>query len=302
MILGATTGAAFQPASPLRYPGGKAKLTPFIKQLFETNNLCDGHYAEPYAGGASVALSLLFDEYVRRVHINDLDRSVFAFWWSVLNETDRLSRLIRDTPVTPATWLRQKEVQTRKAKASLLSLGFSTFFLNRTSRSGIVASAGMIGGNGQDGRWKIDARYNIQGLIQRVHRIAAYRSRIALTNKDAVDFLGALATELPERALVYLDPPYFVKGRRRLYANYYAPSDHALVADALDSFPHRWVTSYDYAPEILTLYRHHRCFVYSLAYTAALRRKGSEAIFLSDDLQMPSRARARDALPSTRAT
>ena len=45
--------------TPLRYPGGKAKFAPYIKAILEANDLVDGHYAEPYAGGAGVALELI---------------------------------------------------------------------------------------------------------------------------------------------------------------------------------------------------------------------------------------------------
>lgn len=274
-------------ASPLRYPGGKAKLTPFVRNLIEVNNLGDGHYAEPYAGGASVALQLLIDDYVRRIHINDLDRSVFAFWWAVLNEPEALCRLIRNTRPSPAAWRRQRAVQSAKHSSDLLTLGFSTFFLNRTSRSGIVDSAGMIGGNNQQGEWKIGARYNAPALIARIERIASLRSRITLTNLDAIDFLAGCAASLPSRSLTYLDPPYFVKGQRRLYANYYSVHDHEEVALTLASYPHCWITTYDYTPEVLRLYRDHRCHVYSLRYSASTTKSGKEAVFFSDDLVLP---------------
>lgn len=65
--------------SPLRYPGGKGKVADYFKQIFRDNSLYDGVYVEPYAGGASVALSLLFNEYVSKIIINDIDRSIFAF-------------------------------------------------------------------------------------------------------------------------------------------------------------------------------------------------------------------------------
>ena len=289
-------------ASPLRYPGGKAKLAPFIKEVFERNNLTDGHYAEPYAGGAGLALTLLFDDFVRHIHINDLDRAVYSFWWAVLNEPERLCQLITDTPVTPGSWERQRHVQIDKATADPLSLGFATFFLNRTSRSGITASGGMIGGKNQQGPWGIDARYNVRSLIARIQRIASFRSRISLTNLDAIDFLASLAPLLPDRSLTYLDPPYYVKGQRRLYANCYSPADHESIAGALDSYPHCWLTSYDYAPEILSLYSHHRCHVYSLQYTASTRRSGAEAIFFSDDLQIPPVRQLRAVLPVPHAT
>ena len=88
--------------SPLRYPGGKLKVVDYVKQMFEVNDLKGGTYIEPYAGGASVALSLLFDKYAGKIKINDIDRSIYAFWYCVLNEADALCRMIMDTPV-PST-------------------------------------------------------------------------------------------------------------------------------------------------------------------------------------------------------
>ena len=61
--------------SPLRYPGGKAKVADFVQCLIKENALLDGTYVEPYVGGGSVALSLLFNEYVSDIHINDKDIS-----------------------------------------------------------------------------------------------------------------------------------------------------------------------------------------------------------------------------------
>src|SRR5713101_893183 len=171
--------------SPLRYPGGKAKLANFVKLLLRTNHLCDGHYVEPYAGGASVALALLMGEYVTQVHINDLDLSVFAFWHSVLNETEALCRRIRDTRLSVAEWRRQRTIQRCAGQVGLLDLGFSTLFLNRTNRSGIISSGGVIGGLAQDGEWRLDVRFPRAGLVARIEAIASYRDRISLYNADA---------------------------------------------------------------------------------------------------------------------
>lgn len=276
--------------SPLRYPGGKAALADYVGVIFGLNNLNDGHYAEPYAGGAGVALSLLYNERASHAHINDLDRSVYAFWYAALHQTERLCRMVRDTPVTVEEWHRQRAVQRRKQSASLLTLGFSTFFLNRTSRSGIISSGGIIGGQRQCGRWRIDARYNASELIRRIERAAEFRDRITLTQLDADAFLRQLSVALPTRALVYLDPPYYVKGQRRLYANYYGPDDHAHIAEALTSAPWQWMVSYDAAPEILQLYRAYRCIRYDLQYSARARQTGQEVIFLAHGLKVPMRA------------
>lgn len=122
--------------TPLRYPGGKGKLAPFIKSIFDANRLIDGHYAEVYAGGAAVSIELLLHEYVSHIYINDISPSVGAFWRCVLDRTDELCGLIHSTRVTMKEWRRQREIQTQTKLSDDLELAFSTFFLNRTNRSG----------------------------------------------------------------------------------------------------------------------------------------------------------------------
>ena len=195
--------------SPLRYPGGKGKVANYLKLLMLRNGLVGSEYVEPYAGGASVALALLFERYASHVHINDLNRSVYAFWNAVLERTDELCDLVGRVDVTVEEWYRQREVQ-HQDDSDPLVLGFSTFFLNRTSRSGIIGG-GIIGGKDQTGAWKIDARYRPEDLVRRIRRIARYRSRITLTRLDAADMLRDTLPAI-DSAFVYLDPPYYVKG------------------------------------------------------------------------------------------
>lgn len=152
--------------SPLRYPGGKTRLINLVKDVINLNELNGGVYIEPYAGGASLALSLIIDGCMDRVVINDYDRSIYAFWECALHQTESLIEKIIDTPVTIEEWKRQRDIQKNKATASVLDLGFSTFFLNRTNRSGIL-KAGVIGGLEQAGAYKIDARFNKDVLIKK---------------------------------------------------------------------------------------------------------------------------------------
>ena len=270
--------------SPLRYPGGKLKVVDYIKKLFEVNDLMDGTYIEPYAGGASVALTLLFSEYASRIKINDIDRSIFAFWHSVLEETEELCRLITDTPVNMDVWARQREVQARKSDAELLELGFSTFFLNRTNRSGIL-SGGVIGGKDQQGKWKIDARYNKKDLIERIESVAEYKDRIELTSMDAVELIKH--TRRPsDKTFCYLDPPYYVKGRD-LYLNYYNDDDHRAIAKAIKKYKGKWIISYDAVDFISNLYKDYRQKEYYLSYSAGNPAKGKEIMVYSNGLVIP---------------
>lgn len=273
--------------TPLRYPGGKGKLAPYILRVLELNDLVGGTYVEPYAGGAAVAMELILTGMVKRVHINDLDPAVHAFWECVLTDTDALISKIKGCQVNIENWRKMKDIQ-KDVNADRLDLAFSTFYLNRTNRSGIL-SAGVIGGLQQDGPWKIDARFNKLDLSQRIEQIALMSGRIHLHNEDAEKLVRRLGRTVSDRNLFYLDPPYFVKGRD-LYMSYYDPDDHASVSETVKGLPQRinWVVSYDYHDRIAELYRGSRSLAYTLSYSAAARQKGAELMFFSRGLISPA--------------
>ena len=271
--------------SPLRYPGGKAKLKPFFRELIRLNNLEGCTYVEPYAGGAGLALALLKEGLAARITLNDVDPIIFSFWQSVLNETDALCDLIQNTPVTLETWRAQQSIIAASANHTQLEIAFATFFLNRTNRSGIIKGAGVIGGYAQDGKYNISSRYYKDALVGRIQEIAKYKNRIKFFNKDALDFCSRHLRS--SKILVYLDPPYFEKGHR-LYRNHYSKSDHQKIRDfIIQNIKCPWVVSYDNAPEINELYKNTKGIIYGLPYTAASRREGTETIFFSETLLVP---------------
>jgi len=254
--------------------------------LIKQNALSDGLYVEPYAGGAAVAWELLLTGVVRRVAINDISRPVYAFWHSVLEQTDALSALINDTPINLENRDRLKSVLSDSSEVSDLDLGFAMFFLNRTHRSGIL-NGGVIGGRDQTGKWKIDARYNKNDLIRRIQRIAAVRRRIELTNLDAVNFVKTKNSGWPAKTLVYLDPPYYEKGNQ-LYYDYYSDKDHLEVAQAVRSLRNiPWLVSYDDVRPIQEMYCGTQTLQYTIGYSARNVLRGREAMFFSDGLIVP---------------
>ena len=272
--------------SPLRYPGGKGKLARFMKEIVRSNGLSDGRYVEPYAGGAAVAWELLLTGVVRRVSINDISLPVFAFWHSVLNSTNDLCRMIQDCPLTIGEWDRQKEIFRRSDEADNLSLGFSFFFLNRTNRSGIL-NGGVIGGRDQTGKWKIDARFNKPDLISRIEKIASLKARIELTNLDAVKFIETNAKRFGNKTLLYIDPPYFEKGRF-LYHDAYRAEDHVVVAKSVVKLEGlNWLVSYDDVRPIHDLYAASPWLQYTLNYSARNVTRGREVMFFSRNLVVP---------------
>ncbi len=272
--------------SPLRYPGGKNKLSGFIAKICIDNKV-NGHYVEPYSGGAAVALFLLLEGFVEKITINDRDRSIYAFWHSVLNDTNKLCDLIKNAELSVPEWKKQKEIQVNKKTVDLLSLGFSTFYLNRTNRSGII-NAGVMGGVEQNGNYLMDCRFNKVDLMQRIRNIAKHKKNIRLYRKDAIRLIDKIQEEAKnENFIFYFDPPYYLKAST-LYMNHYEDENHKIVSDKIKAIQNiNWIVSYDNVPEIQELYSDCSKKEFSFKHTAYESRIGKEIMFFSDNLVEP---------------
>lgn len=267
--------------SPLRYPGGKSKLTAYVLEIMKLNGLEGGTYVEPFAGGCAIAWYLLLNKHVRKVYINDLDPAIHAFWHSVLYRTDELCLLINSCPITLEEWHKQREIY-RNNTSDFLKLGFSTLFLNRTNRSGII-KAGVIGGKEQNGKYKIDCRFNKERIIEQIRSIAAMRDSIRLSNLDATHFIDEVLPLVEGKTLVNIDPPYYIKGKG-LYQNFFEHNDHYRLFESVKRITHPWIVTYDDTPEIRGIYSEFSPEPLGLTYTAQIKYKGAEVIIHSPDI------------------
>ncbi|WP_430468758.1 DNA adenine methylase [Vreelandella titanicae] len=265
-------------ATPLRYPGGKGRLGAWLSELISYNDLTEGCYIEPYAGGAGAAMYLLAQKKIDRVVINDIDPIIYSFWWAVLNDNENFQNLIINTPLDIGQWHAQKEVICSPSSHSLTEVGFASFFLNRTNRSGII-KGGVIGGQKQQGKYKIDARFNRTGLAKRVNSIGKLRDKISLYNLDAIELINKIGDN--KKNLYYLDPPYYKKGEQ-LYRNSYKNEDHINVAETVKNLSSPWLVTYDNCSEILQIYDWDKSFEFSLYYSTHLSRPiGKEICFFN---------------------
>lgn len=264
--------------SPFRYPGGKAFLYKYLLARVMSLPAGKRYYAEPFCGGAGAAVILLKLDVVDQIHLNDMDPKVYSAWKSILEEPDRFAEAILNTPVDLETWHKSRSI-VESASESGFKLGFATFFLNRTSRSGIVVGAGPIGGYDQRGNWKIDARFNREALAERVRWLGTMKNRIKLTQEDALTFLARSPGRLPiDQTLFFVDPPY-VKAGGRLYLNAMDEGKHVALSDMLQdgTLPH-WVLTYDDHPLIRSLYTAQNIKDLSVNYSLQSKRKEREVL------------------------
>lgn len=273
-------------ASPLRYPGGKSAFAGLLSQIRRLNRLGDRAIAEPFAGGAGASLTLLYYEETHEIHINDADPAIHDFWWSLMNRPQPFLNMLAKTRVSMAEWYRQRSVYRADGRVSRLRRGFSTFYLNRCNRSGIIVDGGPIGGVKQTGKWKLGARFNKPALQRRCEKVAEYRDRIQVSGLDGIEFIESVDAEA---TFLFIDPPYFVKGPL-LYLNTLDDEYHASLATQLKSMRDAaWVVTYDDCPEIRRMYRGWATIrSYSLRYVAAERRVGKEVLITPKWMRLPS--------------
>ena len=282
----------FPTLSPLRYPGGKSVMFPFLQELISKNFISPATYVEPYAGGAGAALALLWHNCVKQIYLNDANIAIFSFWHSLLRNSNNFLHKFDTIKPSLDEWYKQKEIFElhQNDRSSSVELGFATFFLNRTNHSGIL-SAGPIGGRThkqqESAKYTIDARYNKTKLFEKLNWIIKNKSRIKIFNLDALELLRTIeknSNAIQSQFLIYLDPPYFIHGKR-LYMDFYTELEHKKLASHLTkkrSF--KWILSYDNVEEIVSLYPNNFQYPFSLNYSAAKRKKGKELLICSPNI------------------
>ena len=273
--------------SPLRYPGGKGKLSLFMEYMIDQLGHRGGTYIEPFAGGAGIAVELLLKNVVNRIVINDYDKGVWSFWKAILTETDRFVEQVRTVPLTIDEWYRQHKICVNQNDKYSFELGFATFYMNRTNRSGII-KGGVIGGLEQAGNWTMDVRFNREDLINRIQNIASRKKDIKLYNKDISSFITNYVPLYEDNAFIYFDPPYYKKGKQ-LYMNYFSHEDHVRIESAIRQHINcDWIITYDDVKEIEEIYKDYQLYLYDLNYSVSAKCKASELMIFRNEILPPT--------------
>lgn len=276
--------------SPLRYPGSKRRLVPYVVRTLEMNDLQPKLLVEPFAGGASVALQLMADGHVEKIGLSERDPLLASFWETVFFDSGWFMDCIQEMEVSVEKWKEYKaaEPKTRRDRAA------KCIFLNRTSFSGILtSSAGPIGGWTQESKYKIDCRFYRETIIDRIEKIASYRDRVTFVRNESyektIDRIEGQEFEVDD-VFFYFDPPFYNKSHR-LYSYSFTNSDHHELHKWVSRMRHPWLLSYDPAPEILDLYSGNGTapkrvdFLYSVAQTSEMTQ--AEELVITNLSRLP---------------
>lgn len=268
--------------TPLRYPGGKAKLYKMVEEIISSNFSEPPVYVEPYAGGFGLGMKLLLKDKVSKVYINDADNAIYSFWKAIIDYTEEFVYLVETADLSVNEWRRQKEIYLNE-NSPVLERGFATFYLNRTNRSGILM-AGPMGGYNQEGKYKIDCRFNKKNLIKVINAISQRKDDINIYNLDGIDLIK-LVDSKEKNSLIYLDPPYVKKGNL-LYKNAFEHEDHVELSNIIKTINNKWFVTYDNHSLIEELYKDVGVLKFDITYSAQIKRKEKEIAIFSPNLNI----------------
>ena len=179
----------------------------------------------------------------------ELDYEVWAFWHAALNSSAALCKMVRQfQPTREAV-----EKLSQQSPGDVLERGFRTLVLNRTRRGGVLAPGASLIRAGESGKG-VASRWYPETLVRRLTDIADHAHRIQICHDDGMKRLEAV----PADAVLFVDPPYSVGGKRagrRLYTH--NEIDHARLFALLANTNADFMMTYDRTPEIEALVHKH---------------------------------------------
>ena len=226
--------------SPLRYPGGKAKVLDAILERFPEQFL---EFREPFVGGGSVFLAVRQKFPNVPVWINDLNLDLISFWRTVQINCVALTTEVRRIKETEQDGKDLYEGFRSSLASDLTEFERAVrfFVLNRITFSGTVDSGGYS-------EQSFHGRFT-HSSIDRVTEISGLMQGVRITNVDYRKVINAVGKDV----FMFLDPPYFSATKSKLYGkkgDLHVGFDHAEFGLEMQRSLHRWLITYDDCLEI----------------------------------------------------
>lgn len=251
--------------SPFRYPGGKFYALKFILPLLES--VPHDEYREPFVGGGSV----FFGKSKTKINVlNDLESQVIEVYRAIKSDV-RCRRLASRVATEVADRERHSEIRDLRPR-NRDEAAFRTYYLNRTSYSGIINKPAWgyeVGFSSPPENWPAF----LAGAHEKLKQVKLFS-----TDFEEIMLLPKAGNDL----LTYLDPPYFLADQKRAYTKPFKLEDHIRLEKVLRSHHSPFVLSYDDCSEIRELYSwaniYPRQWFHNTANSSGPRKVGRELL------------------------
>jgi len=242
--------------SPLRYPGGKSRAIPkILEQLPESFS----ELREPFVGGGSVFINIRQKFPAVKVWINDLNYDLYCFWKIAQANTGelagRITKIKNETKNGRGLFDEFRGSLNKNLSDFDRALRF--FILNRITFSGTVDSGGYS-------ELAYHSRFT-HSSISRLLSLEPLLQNVKITNLDYRDVIQ----EPGNNVFVFLDPPYLVATKSRLYGkngDLHLGFDHKQFADDMKNCQHPWLITYDDSAEIRQNFSYANLYEWELQY------------------------------------
>lgn len=238
--------------SPFRYPGGKTWFVPTFRRWMQSLDYKPELLIEPFGGGGIVSLTALFEHWVEKVVMVEMDDEVAAVWEAIMDgHAEWLADRILHFDLTHEHLANELKIQSTDNKQR----AFQTLLKNRTLHGGILAEGSGLLKNGENGKG-IKSRWYPQTLAKRILNLDTIREKMTFLKSDALEILPNYAQN--RQAVFFIDPPYTAGGKKagkRLYRH--CNLNHEQLFQIAETLQGDFIMTYDHAEEVKNLARNH---------------------------------------------
>ena len=231
--------------SPLRYPGGKTRackvLNEIISQYFDMTNI--KNIVSPFFGGGSFEFNM---QHLHGLNIiaNDKFKPLYNFWKSCSDSNSELCKRLYLLINTIEKETFQQYRNTIMSLENSLEQSVMYFVINRCSFSGATLSGGFS--------CEASKKRFTKSSVDRVKKLD-----LSLFSIDNLDFIDFLDRNTSDENLIFLDPPYYLEKKSKLYGNngdMHEHFDHEKLHQCLTT-KSNWLLTYNNCEYIKNLYK-----------------------------------------------
>jgi len=259
--------------SPLRYPGGKTRACKIIDGVLSQHFRMDSFdtIISPFFGGGSFEFYLQ-NKYGVKLIVNDKFTPLYNFWNQVkLNKTVLCEELRKITAVSKEQFAAYR-ASIMGLNDNVLQQSIQYFVINRCSFSGSTLSGGFS-----------EEASKKRFTPSSINKIAALDfTNIEIHNRDFSDFINGVEGT-SDKALMFLDPPYYLESKSKLYGNngdMHEGFNHQQLFDMLTT-KKNWIITYNNCTHIRNLYKDYTILDVNWSYGMNASKESSEIIILS---------------------